>query len=137
MTNESAQPDVKGKDLGVRRYMSGATASQKKLRDLGFDPIEALVNDYHAINKLIKIEEDVRDGKIVRLSSKGNVLTWYPDTLTRLVEQRTQVADKLLRYNYGRVPETVINEHNIVPPMRIQLTEDNESYHTSGENPDA
>ena len=126
------QPPVRDGELfEAKRYHSGSERSKDKLRTLRYDPIEKLVNEHNYYTELLTREEKVRDGLIVNLNpNTGKVLIWRPDFMMKLLELRQNVADKLLRYGYGRVPETNTLETQTIPPLIINTTKKGEVYHT-------
>ena len=100
----------------------GATKSQQRLASLGFDPMGALVDQYRAIEAEIAYQEKLRDGTIVELNGKGQPKTFYPDHLYALYDKLTSIGDKLLRYGYGRTPETSILATDDRAPLVINLS---------------
>jgi len=126
------QPRASGGAIDhVKRYHAGSERSKDKLRQLRFDPIERLVDEYHDINRLIKEEEDYRDERKVRLHPEsGKAVLWRPDMLLKLMEERSKISDRLLRYGYGRVPEVNVNVDQAPPPFIVQTTRKGEVYHT-------
>lgn len=107
----------------VKRYVGGSARSVERLEILKFDPIENLVNDYHEIQELIALEYKYRDAVIVRMHpSTGKAMAWYPDMLDKLLDKRMRISSELMRYGYGRVPETNTLEVKEVPKFGVVLT---------------
>jgi hypothetical protein len=112
------------------------TPAQRKLAALGFDPMQSIVDSYKAVEAEIAYQMRVRSGEIVLLNASGNPRAAYNDELiANLVEKKISIADKLMRYGYGRVPETnftggvdkaplVINLRNGAKKVVNQGTED-------------
>jgi hypothetical protein len=113
----------------ARKYQAGSERSRLKLVQLGYDPIQALVNISEQIEADIKREYDIRDGRIVTFNAKGQEKNWYPETLLRLIDMRINVAAQLLRYGYGRVEETVrIDDKRTPQALIVNTTKKGEVY---------
>jgi hypothetical protein len=133
MSEDIEQPPLKsGVQPGSKRYHAGSERSRAKLEQLQFDPIERLVQDYEKLNEMIDIEEKCRDGIIKRLNSRGNVMTWYPDAMMKMIDQRQRISEQLLRYKYGRVSETTNVNVKQPMPFIVQTTKEGETYHAVG-----
>jgi len=112
-----------------QRYKGpGADASVKKLRQLGFDPMEALVQAYEEIDLECKAQADIRDKKLVRLRGDGKPKAYDADFHMACIERRSTIADKLLRYKYARVPENESDDTTNLPSLNINLTTDNKTF---------
>ena len=108
-------------------YTPGGPSSVQKLRDLGFDPLEALVEAYHEIDAECKMQSKIRDKELVRLKADGKAAQYSADFHMQCIERRSNIADKLTRYGYARVPETT--DLNIgLPSLSINLTDTNEGF---------
>lgn len=102
------QPKYSG---GLKRSAQKAegkalTNSQRRLATLGFDPMESLVDSYNKICAEIVYQEKRRSGELVELHANGKQKAFNLQILLGLYEQKIAIGDKLLRYGYGRVPET-------------------------------
>jgi hypothetical protein len=115
---------------------AGGRLSVAKLKDLGFDPIEALVHQYRFLEEQLQYYNDWRDNKIVPLTSTGKTKWYNEQTHMNLIDKMTAVSDKLLRYKYGRVPETNIIEDKMRSPLVINLTREGDT-HVIGEYNDS
>jgi hypothetical protein len=133
MSDDIEQPPIKpGVQPGSKRYHAGSERSRAKLEQLKFDPIEKLVADYERVEKLIEVEMKLSTGEMKRLNSKGNEMTWYPDFLGKLLEQKSKIANDLLRYKYGRVSENTNVTVKQPMPFIVQTTKEGETYHAVG-----
>lgn len=133
MNDEIEQPDIKsGTQPGTKRLHKGSERSQAKLAELGFDPIERLVQDYEKLNEMIAWEEECRDGIRIRMNSRGQQMTWYPDAMMKMLDQRQKIGADLLRYKYGRVSETTNVNVKTPKPFVVQTTAKGEIYHSIG-----
>jgi hypothetical protein len=129
------QPPIRaGMQKGMKRIHAGSARSKERLRELGFDPIGELVETYEQILELIQYEYDLRDGIVVRLTKAGAERVWYPDMLDKLMDKKLRVAEQLLRYGYGRVPETVNVMEKKPMPLIINTTKKGEVYHAGSAN---
>jgi hypothetical protein len=132
------QPPVRDGELyDGRRYHAGSERSKDRLRQLRYDPIGELVTEHHRLSAAIKREEDLRDGVTVELNpNTGRVIIWKPELYIKLTEQKIKIAEQLLRYGYGRVPETNVLETASIPPLIINTRKKGEVYHTDGNTVD-
>lgn len=117
---ESKQPT--GRVPGNPNYRAGALRSVNRLKALGFDPIGVLVDRYKALLKDVEHYRTLQSGKIVELQANGRPRVFNYDTLVSMETQLATIADKLLRYGYGRVPENAEDEKPPMAPMIVQLT---------------
>jgi hypothetical protein len=103
--------------------------SVKKLRELGFDPLEAQVKLY----KELVIEEafvrSLRNGKVIHVDCEGKRVKYSAMYHTSLLTMIQKTAEAMTRYAYGRVPETVQNEDKPQEAFVIELT--TEHYHNA------
>jgi hypothetical protein len=94
-----------------------------KLEKLGFDPIEEMVKLFHDIQAQITFQENEQE--VARaLTAKGDYKTrtrYSAMAHSALMESRRNIIVDLMRYRYGRVPETVNLTQKDLPPMVIQL----------------
>ena len=109
-------------------YQGGSQRSQQKLAELGFDPIEQLVQKYLQLEAEVAYQEAIREGTIVPLNAAGKPRAYNPEVHMALYDKMIAVSDKLLRYKYGRVPETTVIENKEKPPLVINLTKEGEKY---------
>jgi hypothetical protein len=105
-----------------RRPKPPAIKSQQRLATLGFDPMSTMVDTYRALEAEIAYQKKLRDGEIVELRADGKPKVFYPDHLYALYDRLTNISDKLMRYGYGRVPETNIIESEQRSPLVINLS---------------
>jgi hypothetical protein len=94
----------------------GHIESRKRLRDLGFDPLKELVNQYRGINLSLHNLQYHKDGSE---REKFSV-----ETFLRLTELKKIIASDLLRYGYGRVSEKDEADDPVsrLPPINILIT---------------
>lgn len=112
-----------------KRFVAGSARSKERLDELQYDPIGELVATYDEICKMIEREIKLRDGDLVVLDKNGKAKNWYPDNLDKLLEKRIRISEALLRYGYGRVPENIPTNEDVIPPLIIQTTKKGEIYH--------
>ena len=93
----------------------------------GYDPMEELIKTRAELVKRIEYQDDVRDGKIVRLNSGGKERYYNEEMHMKLYDQLTKIDDALMRYKYARVPETTNIRQNTMP-LVIKLTPKGEEY---------
>jgi hypothetical protein len=102
-------------------------ASKRRLAQLDFDPIERLVNLYKELDEEIRYMRDLRDFKVPsHITAEGEELKpprYSAVALAAILAQKEKVANDLLRYGYGRVPETVNINETQNSPLVIQLTD--------------
>jgi hypothetical protein len=117
------QPPISQGITKRERYNRGSIRSQKRLRALGFDPIGELVTQYRKLEEVVLFWERIRDGVQVEFTPKGRVKAYNAKAHIDAHNALIAIGEKLLRYNYGRVPE--INEVHVTQPapMFVQLTD--------------
>ena len=94
-----------------KQFRAGSKKSQEKLAELGFDPITKMVQLYERLTKEDQYWEMMK-GKSnnVQLDAEGKEVkrTRYSSHAhAAVLGQLEKVINNLMRYNYGRVPETV------------------------------
>lgn len=137
--NTQIQPKAKGDGVYVQhmsKNISGGRLSVAKLRDMGYDPIEALVTQYRFLEDQLQYYNDWRDNKIVPLTSTGKTKWYNEQAHLGIIDKMTAIADKLLRYKYGRVPETNIIEDKMRSPLVINLTKEGDTHIIGGNEDD-
>lgn len=101
------------------RFPAGGLKSVRRLKELQYDPIKELVKLYNKLTAEDKYHEDVREGR--RLDADGDPVRYRVQAHVSVKEQMIRVAESLLRYGYGRVPETMQIEGDM-SPLVINLT---------------
>jgi hypothetical protein len=103
------QPAGGGSDTGNRkRVTSGMPESVRALKNLEFDPITRLVDLYHKLIEEEKVFSKIRSGELVLLKDNGKERPYSGVAHAAIFAQLEKVTADLLRYKYGRVPETII-----------------------------
>lgn len=132
-TNIIEQPVIPGGvspkvyELSRTAYRRGSPAARGVLGKLRFDPIVKLVSKYEELEQDLKRQKEIRDGVRVELSASGKPRSYNPETLTAIYDKQIMIAKELLRYKYGRVPETEDNVQNAMP-LIVNLTKKGEQY---------
>jgi len=129
--NTQIQPKGKGDGVVIKhvtKNLSGGRLSVAKLREMGFDPLEALVHQYRFLETQLQYYNDWRDNKIVPLTSTGKTKWYNEQAHLSIIDKMTTISDKLLRYKYGRVPETNIIEDKMRSPLVINLTKEGDTH---------
>jgi hypothetical protein len=94
-----------------------SSKSVAKLRQLGFDPIDVMVALYRKLQKeeqrLVMIRDNTMVGTYQKYSSIAHA---------QILSQMRDIANDLMRYGYGRVPETVNVENHSATPLTIVMT---------------
>jgi len=98
--------------------------SQVRLEELGFDPLQELVQLYRKLQDEDTLMCALRDGVYVPLNEYANPIRYSYVAHTNLLSQLEKVASQLMRYGYSRVSETVIIEEKPVDPLIINLDRD-------------
>lgn len=135
MVDDNKQPVVgrgrtpgSGKAPGTPSLFKGGIRSVNRLRDLKFDPIGVLVDQYKKIEIEIQHQEEIKNGRRIILSAKGNPMSYRPEVHHALFDKLINIGEKLLRYGYGRVPETSIIEEKRPQPLIVNLTKKGDTY---------
>jgi len=118
------------------RYQGGGVRSVNVLRMLRFDPIEELVEQYRRLEKELLWHEQVRSCEVVPLNSEGKVRNYSADAHMRVYERMQSIASELMRYGYGRVPETLDVNLNRPAKLVVNLTKKGEVF-TINDNSDS
>lgn len=104
-----------------KNYRTGSVKSQVRLEELGFDPIGELVMLYRQLQNEDKIMCSLRDGTYVPINDDGRRIRYSYVAHMTLLGQLEKVASQLLRYGYGRVPETITVEEKTSEALIINL----------------
>lgn len=91
--------------------------SVRKLLELDFDPIEKMVELYH------QLEVEMYE---MRFEADGTPKRYNSVAYAQLLQTKNKVVSDLMRYGYGRVPETTVTEHRDLPPLLVKLTHNTE-----------
>jgi hypothetical protein len=81
-------------------------ASVRKLEELGFDPIEMMVNQYREIDVALASGE-------IRVGSGA---------YAQLIATKGQLINNLMQYGYKKVPEKIEQEITEKKPIAVSLT---------------
>jgi hypothetical protein len=135
--HNNRQPNLKaGPAAGVPKYFRGGPKSVARLRNLNYDPIQELVEKYRKLEKEIEYQEKLRSNEIVELTATGKARAYRADQHYALYDKLINIGDKLLRYKYGRVPETDDEGNKSPSPLVINLTKKGDAYVVNEEQPD-
>ena len=137
MADDNKQPPLRGgRPRGIPQYQAGGHRSVLRLRQLQYDPIGELVETYNKLKLEVERQEKLRDGVIVELSSNGKPRAYRAEVHHAIYDKLIAIGDKLLRYGYGRVPETLLVEEKKPQPLVVNLTKKGETYVVNDEMPD-
>jgi hypothetical protein len=128
MSNIKVPPVSPGYPVGKPQYRSGAVRSVSRLKNLGFDPIGELVERYRALETDINNYRKIRSGELIEYLNNGKPRAFSYEVLLMMEDKLIQIADKLLRYGYGRVPESGIQEAVKRPTLEINLHKDGQTF---------
>lgn len=129
MADEIEQPPIRGgRTPGIPQFQSGGHKSVVRLRQLQYDPIGELVEKYRKLEKELEYQEKLRSGEIVELNAQGKPRSYRAEIHHAIYDRLIAVSDKLMRYKYGRVPETVLIEEKKPLPLIVNLTKKGETY---------
>ena len=115
------QPEEKSR----RGRLPGAVSRHNKsavvrLKELGFDPLEKLVDLYNEISN--EIEELNRLKEAPLMLKNGDTRRYSSMAHAQLINTQQKLINDLMRYGYARVPETVTVKQDIPLGMTINLT---------------
>ena len=138
MADNIKQPPIKGgRPPGIPQFQAGGPRSVSRLRTLSYDPIGELVANYRKLELEIERQEKIRDGLIIELTSAGKPRAYRAEIHHALYDKLINIGDKLLRYGYGRVPETINIEDRRPSPLVINLTKKGDQYIVNDDQPDS
>lgn len=127
--NDNKQPVLTGgRPRGSSSFHAGSKRSINRLDDLRFDPIRELVEKYRKLEGELEYQEKVRANEIVPLTASGKVRSYNAETHMAVYDKLLNTSEKLLRYYYGRVPETSIVEEKKAMPLIVNLSKDGDVY---------
>lgn len=109
-------------------FRAGTRRSVGRLAQLGFDPIGELVAKYRKLEAELERQEQIRNGEIVELGASGKARAYRPEIHHEIYNKLLLISKELLRYGYGRVPETQIIEENRTPSFVVNLTAPGQKY---------
>jgi len=93
------------------KYKPGGARSIEALDRIGFDPIQALVMKFMELEDEAVHLKERRTGKVnVINANTGKILNMRDENLHGVYDKQITIAKELLRYKYGRVPETPMND---------------------------
>lgn len=110
------------------KYYTQGKRSIYKLKSLEYDPIQQLVLKYRELESELERQRLIRENKIVELTPTGKVRSFSPHLMLEIYEKQINIAEKLLRYKYGRVPESDNDVPESTSPLVINLTQKGETY---------
>ena len=110
------------------RYVSASVRSLHRLETFEFDPIEKLVNKYTELEGELQRQHKLRSGEIVEITASGRPKNFNEETLLNIYDKQISIADKLLRYAYGRVPETEEETEKKTAPLVVNLTQQGDKF---------
>lgn len=128
---EESQPQLRGHPdsrIVKNSYQAGKPRSVRRLQTLAYDPIAELVSNYRRLEAELAYQEKLRTGEIVELTATGKPRSYRAEVHHALYDKLIAIGDKLLRYGYGRVPETTIVEEKKPMPLVVNLTKKGEVY---------
>jgi hypothetical protein len=129
MADEIEQPPIRaGRTPGIPQFQSGGHKSVVRLRQLQYDPIGELVEKYRKLEAELEYQEKLRSGEIVELNALGKPRSYRAEIHHALYDKLIAIGDKLMRYKYGRVPETLLVEEKKPLPLIVNLTKKGETY---------
>lgn len=121
---------------GIPKFVAGSARSVGRLKILNFDPIGELVHKYRDLEKELERQKQIRNGEVVELTAAGKPKSHNPEIMLAIYDKQVNIAEKLLRYRYGRVPE--VDDGRVAPPaaLIVNLTKKGETYVVNEEQPD-
>lgn len=119
---------VVGEDTKTKRFFAGSKKSQIRLKQLYFDPIEELVNQYRLLSAEVDRQEKIRNREIIELTTTGKERAYRAEIHHALFDKMTKIAGELLRYGYGRVPELNVTENRAPASLVVNLTKKGDQY---------
>lgn len=129
MADSNKQPAWKpGNQMGIPKFHAGGHKSVARLAQLRYDPIGELVEQYRYVQSEVTRQEKIRDGIIVELTATGKQKNYRAEVHHALLDKLIAIGDRLLRYGYGRVPETIQVEDKRAQPLIVNLTKKGDVY---------
>lgn len=127
------QPRGKLGGPNTPKYVAGSARSIGRLKYLQFDPINELVSKYRQLDGELERQLALRSGALVELNANGRPRNFNPEVLMSIYDKQIAIAEKLLRYKYGRVPEVELPNQERPTALVVNLTKKGETYVVNNE----
>lgn len=108
------------------------TYSERRLRELKFDPMERLVDTHKRLLEQIKYYDEIRDGKRVVFRSDGKERNYPQAVHMDLYDKLAKVETELMKYGYAKVPDTINVNDDRPLGLVVNLTPKGEQYKING-----
>lgn len=118
----------RGSAVGVPKWIAGAQRSVGRMKHLNYDPIGELVKKYRELDVELQHQQKLRSGELVEMTATGRPRNFNPKLLMDIYEKQIMIAEKLLRYRYGRVPENETFDAERPSALIVNLTKKGETY---------
>ena len=104
-------------------YRAGSIKSQDRLNELQFDPMLEMILLYRKLQEEDRVMCQIRDGSTVFYNDDGRVIRYSAHAHVALQANMQKITADLLRYGYGRVPETITVDEQVTGGLIINLTD--------------
>jgi len=108
------------------KILAGSRRSRKRLEELNFDPMQKLVRQYNELEaEDIFLKELRKVTAVVQHDARGKEIGKIKYSAmyhVSVIAQMGKISEGLLRYGYGRIPESVTVNNDTDTPMVINLT---------------
>ena len=115
----------------------GKTSSErlsfKRLKELDFDPMGELVHKYKKLEAELTYQELIREGRITEYTTSGKAKAYNAERHMAIYDRLIAIGDKLLRYQYGRIPEKSIVDDKRRNPLTINLSKEGDTFQLNNE----
>jgi hypothetical protein len=126
VSNKQPRISNQGVVAAAKKQIAGSSHSQRRLRDLGFDPIGKLVSVYEKLEREEAFQQHLKEASSIQELSKNGTKQkthrYSGMAHAKILEQMNKVCVDLMRYMYGRVPETVNINQTSQQPMVVNLS---------------
>lgn len=126
-SDTTKHPTRMGRQKGAVSFYS--QKSVQKLRQLGFDPIEKMVDLYQKITKEIEKMDKLNTNNTAFTTMTGERRTRFSGVAyANLIAIQQKIIADLMRYGYARVSETIIMTPQATAPLTIMLTKEGDVF---------
>jgi len=104
--------------------------STRRMKELNFDPLDEQVELYRKMKDELLMFERMRRGELIRMASDGTekIIHYSAVAHQTLYSSMQKLANDMMRYKYGRVPESIEMEIKDSMGMIINLHKDDASF---------
>ena len=108
----------------------GFRDARRRMFQLDFDPLDTQIKLFHKLKEELDTQEKIRKGELIQLDSEGRrrKVRYSGVAHMSVLVQLQKIANDLMRYKYGRVPEKIEHEVKEVSGITLMLETSDGNY---------